>query len=518
MAVYSLPAIIALIFKLALFAYAIRSPVRNEKTLLFLFLLAALSLFNLSEVFLLNYFPHFGVDSILEGAGYGYFAALIPAIAILLHLSLCLAHEGKKIDAKWLGLLYLPAAALEYLLLFTDTLVAGFRPFQFSIIRVPGPLYFLFETYFTLYLAAALVNLVAAARGAGRSSIARTRNRLWLIGLAPMALLMIYMIVSRHMNWPQLPSTFYVPIAQTFFLLVATYATYQYRLFDIEFYIPWSKVRKRKTAFYQRIHATVAELADLPSADMALDRVSALLRCPVALVGGWRPLLATAGDGAIEMAQFPHDELARIDRILVASEIKQAMPEAYRRMQQFRVAAVVPFYPHAKTAASWMLLGDAFNESVYTPLDFKNVERLFDSLGEFFLDKIAHLRQELAGAHSRIDALEAELDRLRKEQTVLRDFNFRLMLENHSLRAPSAAGNRGQKRERVVTLVPNTAASPGQRSLEAQVAQFEASLIAEALRRCKGNQSEAGRLLGLKPNTLHYKIKRYGLLSDKKGS
>ena len=52
--------------------------------------------------------------------------------------------------------------------------------------------------------------------------------------------------------------------------------------------------------------------------------------------------------------------------------------------------------------------------------------------------------------------------------------------------------------------------------LEEHVAAFEARLIEQTLKRCQGNKSKAARLLGLRPNTLHYKIERYGL-GDTKG-
>ena len=49
------------------------------------------------------------------------------------------------------------------------------------------------------------------------------------------------------------------------------------------------------------------------------------------------------------------------------------------------------------------------------------------------------------------------------------------------------------------------------KSLDAHVSEFEARLIAQTLERCDGNKSKTARLLGLRPNTLHYKLERYGL-------
>jgi len=53
-------------------------------------------------------------------------------------------------------------------------------------------------------------------------------------------------------------------------------------------------------------------------------------------------------------------------------------------------------------------------------------------------------------------------------------------------------------------------------TLDQYVAQFEAQLIGKALEHCRGNKAKAARLLGLRANTLHYKLERYGLIRNRK--
>lgn len=48
--------------------------------------------------------------------------------------------------------------------------------------------------------------------------------------------------------------------------------------------------------------------------------------------------------------------------------------------------------------------------------------------------------------------------------------------------------------------------------LDALVREFEANIISQALLITGGNQAKAARLLGIKANTLHYKVKQYNLL------
>ena len=59
--------------------------------------------------------------------------------------------------------------------------------------------------------------------------------------------------------------------------------------------------------------------------------------------------------------------------------------------------------------------------------------------------------------------------------------------------------------------IPEMEFAPASMPLEEHVAAFEARLIEQTLKRCQGNKSKAARLLGLRPNTLHYKLERYGL-------
>ncbi len=436
MSVYEIPSFVALASKLILLAYATRSPIKTALTRIFLALLVLLSLFNLVEFSGFKYYATHDFDAgVANLFGFAYVALLIPSIAVLLHISLKLSFDFAipRRSATYL-LLYVPVAALEYLLLFTDKLIIGFRPFLYTILREPGSLYFLFETYVIVYVLATFANLLYGARRS-RASMPRTRNRLWLFGLSPMALLLAYLIVANHFGWTHVTSTVYLPIGMTFFLVVTTYATHQYRLFDIQFYVPWSKVRKRKTAFYDRIRAMITEIADLGSLAEVVRHLSDTLRCPVAFLGANRPVLASAG-ASTTMAAFPVRELRKLERIVVANEISETMPILYSAMKVHRVAAIVPFYPHSRNACSWLLLGDSFSEEVYTSLDFRMVEQLFDIMADQFLDRLILMRSQLADAHRHIRELEMRMHQveinftqLQNESQTLRAENTRLLKE-----------------------------------------------------------------------------------------
>lgn len=516
----SLPALIALLCKFVLLAYAMRRPSRNLTTQLYFVLLVVLSLQNVVEVVGYNRLAlgDYGQADII---GRLYFATVIPFVALLLHVSLRLSYDppllGRLERHAWL--LYLPAIALEALLL-GDRLVAGFRPFQNSLLREPGAWYFLFETYATVYMLAALSSMIYGARGRRRDALARTRNRLWLFALSPIAALVVYLIVANHFGWTRLTSTFYLPLAVTFFLVVTSYATYEYRLFDVEFFLPWSKVRRRKTAFYQRIQATIAEVAELRSVRQVLDLIAGTLRCQVALIGGPRPLLALApGQDAatrdrLVLSQFPREALAELDQIVIANEIAERRPELHRLMRRHKVGAIVPFGSHGATAGHWMLLGEHFSNSVYTPLDFKRVEALFSRIAERFLDDLLLLRSQLGDAKDEIRDYQRRLAIAWEELTSLRRKLSSAESENRRLRDDNARLRRAQLRL-VSTELPPPVLN-GEKTLEQFLSEYEAALVTAALLKTGGERKKAARLLRLAPRTLQYLIERHHLDLDQR--
>lgn len=522
MSIFALPAIISLFLKIILFAYAWRAPRHNAKTRLFMVLLILFSLHNAVEVFGLNHFAVYGFDKFMERCGYLYFFFGIPFFAVLLHLSLALSVDAWPRYARYAWILYVPVPILEYLLLGTDQLVTGFQVMnQYTILRVPGPLYFLFETYAPLYLVATVVYLLYGARPSRSSVINRIRNRYWLLGLLPFVLLNIYLITANHFGLAKLSSTVFNPMAVTIFLIVTTYATHQYRLFDIEFFIPWSKVRKRKTVFYQRIQATIAEVADLQSVREVLQLLADTFRCPVTLIGGLRPVVATEGGRTqrlvaakevIAMAELPRDALEKIDHIVIAHEIEDAMPRMYSLMKQHHVAAIVPFYPRAGAAANWMLLGDPFSEEVYTPLDFRMVEQLFDRIGDRFLDKLSLLRSQLEEVRQEMREVQQRLAVAWEDKILLRKDIDVAEAENSKLRARNAKLLRGKFTIVTPSNIPLSLDS--NKTLDEYLVDFEIQIIKYALEYCEGNRLETARLLGLRPNMLRHRMRRLGLNND----
>lgn len=408
--IVSLPAILALLFKGGIYAYARNAHLQNHHTRLYLFFLFALSIQNIAEI------GHFHVlidkQMIPTFEATVFYGASIAALAIIFQLALALAFdEYLERSLRLLSrFVYAYGMMLALLLFLTPWLISGFEPIGYSVTRIPGPLYPFFEVY-AIGIALAVLGLMVYGALYQATPAKRAKASIMLVATVPMMLTVIGVLGLLHFGIKKVNASVTNPIALTYFLIVTAYAIHQHRLFEIRFYIPWSPVRKRKTVFYGRVRAMVAEIANLDSVETAVKRLADILRCPVALVGGHRPAVALAGATGFRV-DLPDTMLRGLDRIVVCNEIAETLPEVHAEMKRHGIGAIVPFHPHSQYASGWLLLGDSFSEQVYTRLDFEVVEEVFDKMADLFLDKLVAMRAELADAFRQIRTLE-----LREEAT-----------------------------------------------------------------------------------------------------
>jgi hypothetical protein len=446
---YTIPAFVALIFKAALFVFALHAPRHDATTRLFLALLALFTLHNLVEFIGLNHLAAGGMDEVMVRFGYAYFTIGVAFFAVLLHLSLRLSADDFGRWRRLVPLIYLPVPVLEYLLLGTDKLVTGFRAFDtYTIVRVPGPLYFLFETYAPLYLLIAVVYLVYGARRSRRPAIARLRNRLWLFALVPFVLLNVYLVVANHFGLARLSSTFYLPLALTFFLAVTTYATHYHRLFDIAFYVPGSRARREKRALYDAMRRLADAFDGMHDMHSALEHLGATLKCPLALVGGPQAVVVPRNASRATLsemhevtllAEFPLDVLEGIDRLVIAAELAPADAEFAALLRRYRLAAIVPFRAHARIPVAWLLLGEPFSETVYSRLDHRSFADVCNALGGLFLERLVLLRTQLAEARALLRDYQGRLARAWEMQAELGERLRTALARNETLSRKNAA-------------------------------------------------------------------------------
>jgi hypothetical protein len=419
----SSPAFAALAIKAVIFLYARHSPTHNKETQLFLGGVFALAIQDIAEIghfylLALGYWPTFEFRL--------FYAAGIVALAIMLNLALCVAVEDiwPRASNRLAWIWYCYATVLIIQLVTGTNLIVGFERVGQCMTRIPGPAYVAFELY---AIGGSLMIFTLFSYGAMRqhTGAKRARNALLLVATLPSVILItaLFGLLRFDIKWTN--ATMVLPLAVTVFLVVSAYAIYQHRIFDIQLFIPWSPMRRRKTAFHRRVRRLISEIAELPSASQIIKRLSDTLSCPVALLGPNR--VVYAGETARAMSQMSPENLSAVDHILVANEIVESQPQLYQHMKAHGVAAIVPFYPHSESVSGWLLLGDSFNEQVYSPLDFRLVEELFGKMSELFLDRFVTLRSELRSANRQINslternkALQERVDVLQHETSALR--------------------------------------------------------------------------------------------------
>lgn len=430
LSIYAAPAFLALIAKAVIFLYARKTGTRNFLTRLFVWFLLVLSVQNVAEIFL---FASHAKNLATPFGGTLYFSIVILALAMLLHIVLILVLDWpqSRLHQKITWWLYAPVIPLEILLWFTPWLVAGFQMTDIGYREITGPVYFIFEIYvFTISLG--VLALLAYGNRPSEIPWRKLKNRLMLLGLLPPLVVVLSVMTLQHFGIYVFNATITLPIAVTFFLIVTAYAIHRHRLFDIQFYIPGSKVRRRKTAFYNRIKSMIAEIADLNSINDVINRLAETLSCPVVLVTGNKPVIAAVGNAQF-MAGMPQKTLSEIDHIVVANEINSENPERFKMMKKFHIAAIVPFYPYSQHASGWILLGESFSNQVYTSRDFRLTEQLFEKMADLFLDKLLNLRhqlehstKELKNARLQESITKTRLDQAVEEISNLRTINNRL--------------------------------------------------------------------------------------------
>ena len=378
---YSLPAIMTLFLKALIFLYARYSKITSTVTHLFLFLLFALAIQNLGEIWSF-YEPQIPAGEIRDRAGGTvYFAASIAAIAVLTHLALSLSGWTSTVGK--LALIYAPAVMFEILLIFTPYMIQGFTPERFTYTRVPGPAYLFFTFYALGFLT---FNLVIFYRNAfiKPNGINRIRNRWIFYIFLPAILFPITVLVLQQLHIKSFSLIYYYPWILTLFLAGTAYATLAHRIFDISLINPWSSSSKQKKGFYQRVRSCMETLSTATTPDQALASINNTLSLPIAFVNDQQHYFA--GDETHrDMVNLQRQALPEEDRLLVRRELPTQQQSMQKEMQSHGVAAALRLPIPGSDKDGWLYIGDAFDEKIQSPKDFGELEPLLNRLSHVLI-------------------------------------------------------------------------------------------------------------------------------------
>ena len=425
---------IALLIKGGIFAYAHFSDTHNKQTRLYLLFLFALSIQNIAEVS--GFYTLITHNIIPATQATTYYASSIVALAFIFHLALHLAFdEGDPKVKTVVWFVYGYGAILEILLFFTPWLISGYVIFPLGgVTRVAGPLFYDIRGLRDRYihyrrwcsdLWFQVSGYISKTREkfndvADHNSRGRAGNR------GANAITSWNKVVQHTVN-----------VTDRLYILLGGHGICHPSASSLrhQFYIPWSKVPGAQDRVLQpRPRDDRRDRGPWLGArsDTSAERDPGLLggagqHRQTGARRGWR----RATDGVV-----PAGAVAQHQPHRGRQRNRRYFPRNLRHHAPTRRGAVVPFYPHSQSASGWMLLGDAFSEQVYTPLDFKMVEQLFDKMAELFLDKLLLMRSQLAAAERRLQTMEFRLQEaetgiatLRNENETLQQSNLRLTRE-----------------------------------------------------------------------------------------
>ncbi|HEX9627241.1 MAG TPA: helix-turn-helix domain-containing protein [Acidiferrobacterales bacterium] len=482
---YSIPAILALILKLGILYAARRAGVRNRQSRLFELAVLFSMVMNLVEITIF----HYATPATIETGIRIYYGAALLVISLLTHLAITITFdnaEGRR-RARSFGFYGVPLTLIA-VVFFTPWIVAGFQPFRgYTYIRVPGPLYWLFEGYIVLgCLTFALLPLFGIR--AGRSPRECDQCKLWMLTATPPALLIISVMILLHLKMWIYSATVTLPLLLTLHLAAIGYAVHSRRVIEVDYYIPLTRKRRTKLAFYKRLLELFDERSPPTGMHAVLQRLRETFGAPVCLLTPDGPRCVGA-EGTSPLARFPVSALTPITQLATIDDLRVSDPAIVELMRRHDTAAVVPLLPSGDTVAQWIVIGEPFGSKVYSPLDFRFARKMFDRLTA----AVGRLPEYAPATASPAKDIG---DPQRRETADQAPTTHAVMRSTDEYRPVSD--------------------DPGAEwTLEQRLQQIERNILEDTLRQCRGNQAEAARRLGLRPNTLYYKLQRYGML--KKG-
>ena len=458
--VHSLPAILAFVTKTALLLYWRGRPTGAD-TRTHLFVAAMIVSMGLNTIEIAGFQGLLG-ETLLHTGAYLYNAGLVALFGVLSHLAVRVAYEEPPPTARrwFVPLLYAYGAVLCAMLLGSNLVIAEFELLGgYTLTRIPGPLYPMFELFAVGTLATILfVPLRGIHADDGRL---RSRCQIWALAAIPACLLVIVVMVLLRLELKWFNASVTLPIPMALLLAAVGYCLHNSRVIDLSVHLPFSKNRRRRLALHVSL-ANLASDARRLSLHDVLTRLSATIGSPIYLVNGSGVM--AVGNGA---KTLPDLQLHEIREPLTTREAEDAIGRELKRQD---VDAIFPLFTTSETVRSWLVFGRGFDTRFYTPTDFAMLDRVLKRLAGLLLDDVA------------------------------------------CIQPPTHPASPGSRLVHPKSL--SLATDSG--SLVERLARYEAILIRQALKFCDGNKAKAARLLGLQPNTLHYKLRRINASHDKK--
>lgn len=448
---YSIPAILAFLAKLAIFVVSRKASLQDKRAGLFrIAVLLALGL-NIAEFIVLQRFS----DSADFNGVVTYYAISALVVPFLVHLAVSISVDtwDRPTFRRALVLIYGPGIVLATAFVFgTPLFLKGVEDLRgYTVTGIPGPLFGLYEAFLICSFVAIVAFPIVGLRRY-RNQNRYDQCKLWLAATTPLAVLVITVLVLLKLNVRWFNITVTSPLLIALMFATIGYVIHQRPIIELDFYIPGSKGRKRKKEFYRELSHLEQHAIHASSLSDLVENIAGVFKCPVALVtsGG---LIQASSNSPEPLRLLPATTLMEVRRIVLIDD-PAVSSQLHQTMHQATAVAIVPFFSNTARLCFWLICGAGFDRHIHSALDFKRLKTLFDQLAGLLLE------YSLFGGKER--------------SWPLRDGD--------------------------------------EKSLGLRIVELETKFITDALMKTKGNKAEAARLLGIRANTLHYKIRRLNIV------
>ena len=239
-----IPAIVALLVKIAI-VYFSRSGLLNSRTTkTFLALLIVLSIANVLE--LLSYYYKDTLPGTLIALRI-YYVTLLLLFAFLFQISVLILDEtvGKKVG---LGN-YILSGGMALAMLFTDLFITGATSLGYTVTRIAGEYYPVFQLYAVLMLILSISTCIYGFKKA-EHHFTRIQSMYVLIAVfflaLPIVIAIVLMLFEIKVN-----AAIILPIGTSIFLVVMTYGLNAEGLYDLRVWIPGTVMFKLHRSFHK---------------------------------------------------------------------------------------------------------------------------------------------------------------------------------------------------------------------------------------------------------------------------
>lgn len=203
-------------------------------------------------------------------------------VIVILALFVCLCERPYNLEAGKKYMLYaslvISSIVLVSLITGTDLVLAGIEPIAYSVTRIPGKFYWLFEVYLIACITGGSYIIYLSIDKAA-NPLDKKRHKVILYSLLPFALtcLLVVVFIQFEIN---IKIPILIPICTLIFILVYIQSENQHGLFRLLVHIPYSKEREA----YLELNKKLIDYISKTQTDEQLSLKSLMMEIETSLI------------------------------------------------------------------------------------------------------------------------------------------------------------------------------------------------------------------------------------------